>query len=355
MLTYGHGDVVRGYDAQWAAPLTLDPHASKATAGTAAARPTTRASTRSTSARSRACSRRARAASASTSSSSSRPARKPARRGCMRFARRRATSSPPTCSSPPTGRAFAPGGRRCSSARAVVNFNFDLRAARRRPSLGQLGRPLANPAVLLAHAIASLVSPQGVLLVAGLRPPPLPDRCGPALADIAVGGDPGDPAVDAGWGEPGLSPPNASSAGIRSRCWRSPPAIRSIPVNAIPPEARAHCQMRFVVGTDWARLGDHLRRHLTTRGLRSRGRGRARQRGDAPSTRGPWVRWRWPRSSAPAASAGAAAQHRRLAAQRRLRAVLGLPTLWVPHSYPACSQHAPGEHLLARSRARDCS
>ncbi|BBI48394.1 hypothetical protein HORIV_08150 [Vreelandella olivaria] len=25
---------------------------------------------------------------------------------------------------------------------------------------------------------------------------------------------------------------------------------------------------------------------------------------------------------------------------------LGLPTLWVPHSYPSCSQHAPDEHLL---------
>ena len=27
--------------------------------------------------------------------------------------------------------------------------------------------------------------------------------------------------------------------------------------------------------------------------------------------------------------------------------VLGLPTVWVPHSYAACSQHAPDEHLLA--------
>jgi HEPN domain-containing protein len=26
---------------------------------------------------------------------------------------------------------------------------------------------------------------------------------------------------------------------------------------------------------------------------------------------------------------------------------LGLPTIWIPHSYPACSQHAPNEHLLA--------
>ena len=26
---------------------------------------------------------------------------------------------------------------------------------------------------------------------------------------------------------------------------------------------------------------------------------------------------------------------------------LGLPTVWVPHSYAGCSQHAPNEHLLA--------
>jgi hypothetical protein len=26
--------------------------------------------------------------------------------------------------------------------------------------------------------------------------------------------------------------------------------------------------------------------------------------------------------------------------------ILGMPTLWVPHSYPGCSQHAPDEHML---------
>ncbi|MNL64965.1 hypothetical protein D3C87_1892410 [compost metagenome] len=25
--------------------------------------------------------------------------------------------------------------------------------------------------------------------------------------------------------------------------------------------------------------------------------------------------------------------------------MLGLRTIWVPHSYPGCSQHAPNEHL----------
>jgi hypothetical protein len=27
--------------------------------------------------------------------------------------------------------------------------------------------------------------------------------------------------------------------------------------------------------------------------------------------------------------------------------LLGLPTVWIPHSYAACSQHAPNEHMLA--------
>ena len=27
--------------------------------------------------------------------------------------------------------------------------------------------------------------------------------------------------------------------------------------------------------------------------------------------------------------------------------ILGMPTIWVPHSYAACQQHAPNEHALA--------
>ena len=23
-----------------------------------------------------------------------------------------------------------------------------------------------------------------------------------------------------------------------------------------------------------------------------------------------------------------------------------MPTIWIPHSYASCSQHAPGEHIL---------
>ena len=31
---------------------------------------------------------------------------------------------------------------------------------------------------------------------------------------------------------------------------------------------------------------------------------------------------------------------------------LGLPSIWIPHSYSACSQHAPNEHILL-SAARE--
>ena len=32
--------------------------------------------------------------------------------------------------------------------------------------------------------------------------------------------------------------------------------------------------------------------------------------------------------------------------------ILGIPTIWIPHSYAACSQHAPDEHaLLSLSRS----
>jgi hypothetical protein len=41
------------------------------------------------------------------------------------------------------------------------------------------------------------------------------------------------------------------------------------------------------------------------------------------------------------------AQPGRLAAERRFSDVLGLPTVWIPHSYASCSQHAPNEHMLA--------
>jgi len=61
----------------------------------------------------------------------------------------------------------------------------------------------------------------------------------------------------------------------------------------------------------------------------------------------PWVRWV---SASVAATTGAApAILPNLGGSLPndcFAEVLGLPTVWIPHSYPACSQHAPDEHML---------
>jgi acetylornithine deacetylase/succinyl-diaminopimelate desuccinylase-like protein len=120
-------------------------------------------------------------------------------------------------------------------------------------------------------------------------------------------------------------------------------------VNAIPPSAIAHCQLRFVVGTDGQRLEEHVRRHLAARGFAGV---EVRVVQASAATRlspdDPWVRF-------------AAASLERTAGKRvtilpnlggslpndAFAEILGLPTIWIPHSYPGCAQHAPNEHLLA--------
>ena len=233
-------------------------------------------------------------------------------------------------------------------SRGAVNFKLSLRLRSGGQHSGNWGGALANPAVLLAHAIASLVSSRGVLQVAGLRPPPLPDPVRRALADIVVGGDPGDPAIDADWGEPGLTPAERVFGANTLEVLAFTAGNPEHPVNAIPPAAMAHCQLRFVVGTDWTRAGEHLRRHLDAQGLGlieveiEPGNAATRLPPDDP-----WVAWALAslerttgKKPALLPNLGGTLPNDAFAD------VLALPTIWIPHSYPACAQHAPGEHLL---------
>ena len=50
-----------------------------------------------------------------------------------------------------------------------------------------------------------MVDEHGRVKVAGLMPETLPEPVRQALADIDVGGGPGDPEIDANWGNPQLS------------------------------------------------------------------------------------------------------------------------------------------------------
>jgi len=213
---------------------------------------------------------------------------------------------------------------------------------------GNWGGALRNPAIVLSHAIASLVDRRGAIAVDGLRPPPIPASVREALADIALGGDEDAPAIDPDWGEPGLTPTERVIAWNTLEVLAFKAGNPDAPVNAIPPTAKATCQLRFVVGTDAARAGEHLEAHFARLGFDDV---KVRVTQISAATRldpnDVWVQW--------ALESLRASTNKKPALLPNLGGTvpndvfaytLGLPTLWIPHSYPACAQHAPNEHLL---------
>src|SRR5579872_2522660 len=91
-------------------------------------------------------------------------------------------------------------------ARGAMNFDLvvDLREGAHHS--GNWGGLLANPGVILAHALASLTSPSGAIRVREWVPQHMPNSVRAALADLAVDGGDEAPQIDPEWGEPGLSP-----------------------------------------------------------------------------------------------------------------------------------------------------
>ncbi|AJP59830.1 hypothetical protein UC34_16600 [Pandoraea vervacti] len=233
-------------------------------------------------------------------------------------------------------------------SRGLVNFKLSLNLREGGHHSGNWGGLLRNPGVVLANAIASMVDGNGKILVEGLRPPELPASVRRALTGLEVGGGPNDPAVDVDYGEPGLTPTERVIGWNNIEVLAFKTGNPEKPVNAIPPYAYAHMQIRFVVGTDWERLGDIVRAHLDAHGFPmvevEVERGVMATRLDPED---PWVLWALASMRETTGKPPVLLPNLGGTLPNDVFAdVLGLPTLWVPHSYPACSQHAPDEHLL---------
>ena len=253
---------------------------------------------------------------------------------------------------------IASDGPRLSAERPTVflgsrgSINFELAISLRDGGhhSGNWGGLLANPGTILASAIASMVDNRGRILIDALRPPPIPEAVRQALADIHPGGGPDDPEINAEWGEPGLTPAERVFAWNALEVLAFETGNPRSPVNAIPPSARAVMQLRFVVGTDSAGALGAVRRHLDAHGFGlvevapTRMEQFAATRLDPAD---PWVAWTLASIAATTGNAPALLPNLGGSLPNDAFAdILGLPTIWIPHSYPGCSQHAPDEHLL---------
>ena len=215
---------------------------------------------------------------------------------------------------------------------------------------GNWGGLIANAGIVLAQALATITDARGTIRVPEWRPP-LPQPVRQALAGVEVDGGEDGPKVDRDWGEPDLTPAERVFAWNSFEVLAFTTGTPENPVNAIPGTARAHCQLRYVVGTNADDIIPALRRHLDSHGFRqvelrpSRG---SRFHASRIDPADPWVIWA--KLSLERTTGRLPTTLPNLGGSLPndiFNDVLHLKTIWVPHSYAGCSQHAPNEHLLA--------
>jgi acetylornithine deacetylase/succinyl-diaminopimelate desuccinylase-like protein len=232
--------------------------------------------------------------------------------------------------------------------RGGIRVHLDVNLREGAHHSGNWGGVLANPATILASAIAALVDGHGRLRVEPLKPPRLTNQIRASLADVKIEPMRGEPALSEDWGEEGLSAAERLYAGNTLEVLAISSGDIEKPANAIPGKASAVLQLRFVVGTRVDNIAEVVSNHLRERGF-AMVEVRAAQRFAASRTDfdSPWINW-------------TAESIRKTTGKRPavlpnfggslpndvFTDVLGLPTIWVPHSYPGCSQHAPDEHIL---------
>ncbi|RTE91292.1 M20/M25/M40 family metallo-hydrolase [Bradyrhizobium sp. LVM 105] len=217
---------------------------------------------------------------------------------------------------------------------------------------GHWGGLLTDPAVVLSHAIASIISRDGRILVDGWTPAAIPEDVRGACARIVVDELPNGPSPDPEWGEPGLT------RAERIFMWTSAVVLASVsgqpdaPVNAVSGSARARIQVRHTVDVPSDGLLSSLRKHLDKEGFTNVQVLPVQERDAFPASRtpsdDPWVRLvvksisdtsGCPPNVVPNIGASGPSE--------LFRQELGTPVLWLPFSYGGCNQHGPDEHGLA--------
>lgn len=214
---------------------------------------------------------------------------------------------------------------------------------------GNWGGLISNPGIQLAHAIASITTARGAIRIPEWKPAELPAAVRRALADCEVDGGTDGPRIEVDWGEPGLSPAERVFGWCSFEVLAFKTGNPETPVNAIPPRAWARCQLRFVVGIDPDDIVPALRRHLDREGfdfVRIEPAGEALFRATRIDPDDAWVQWALASLARTTGKTPALLPNLGGSLPNDIFTdILGLRTIWVPHSFPGCCQHAPNEHL----------
>ena len=235
--------------------------------------------------------------------------------------------------------------------RGAINFTLSIDLREGGHHSGNWGGLISNAGTRLANALAAIVGPKGEIRVPELKPERVPPSIRQVLAGVEVDGGDSGPAIEPDWGEPGLSPAERVFAWNTFEVLAFKAGNPDKVVNAIPPRATAWCQIRFTVDRDPATFLPAIRRFLDGAGYSDVAVEQSAGDFVMQATRllpdHPWVKW--------ARNAIETTIDRPLTVLPNLGGslpndvfadILGLPTIWVPHSYAACSQHAPNEHAL---------
>ena len=219
--------------------------------------------------------------------------------------------------------------------------------ARRRTSFRQLGRRARqcrdDPVQRDRHRWSTS---KGRMQLDALKPPRISNQIRNVLADVKVEPIADEPALSPDWGEEGLSPAERLFAWNTLEVLAMSSGNIASPANAIPGEAHAVLQLRFVVGTNIDQAVDAVRTHLHDNGFPmvevSGAQSFAASRTDFDS---PWVNWaaesiRQTTGKPPADPA----EFRRLAAERRVFGRAGpahdLGAALLSRLFAACAERA---------------
>jgi acetylornithine deacetylase/succinyl-diaminopimelate desuccinylase-like protein len=214
---------------------------------------------------------------------------------------------------------------------------------------GNWGGMIVDPVVVLSHALASICDRNGKILVRDWLPQNgLPAQVRGALAGLELPSEE-SATIDPNWGEPGFT------SAEKVFGWTSFIVLAMIagrpeaPVNAVAPWASANIQLRYTVDSDVAGFEAALRRHLDAAGfpevqIENPKIGMPASRTDLSN---PWVGWT------------VTSMEKSLG--KRVQVIpngggglpgdvfvdhLGVPLVWIPLSYNGCKQHGPNEHFL---------